>query len=58
MTTLQKFPVILQEVDSVAGKNFTVIVDEAHSSQTGTSALKLKAMLADTENAMREYAEI
>ncbi|MBQ6005837.1 MAG: type I restriction endonuclease subunit R [Selenomonadaceae bacterium] len=58
VTTLQKFPVIYQEVDSVNGKNFAVIVDEAHSSQTGSSALKLKAALADTEEALREYAEI
>ena len=58
VTTLQKFPVIYQEVDKVAGRNFAIIVDEAHSSQTGTSALKLKAALADTEEALREYAEI
>ena len=54
-TTLQKFPVIYQEVDKVAGRNFAIIVDEAHSSQTGSSALKLKAALADTEDALREY---
>ncbi len=58
VTTLQKFPVIYQEVDSVKGRNFAVIVDEAHSSQTGSSAMKLKAALADTEEALREYAEI
>ena len=58
VTTLQKFPVIYQEVDSAAGKNYAVIVDEAHSSQTGSSAMKLKAALADTEEALREYAEI
>ena len=58
VTTLQKFPVIYQEVDSVKGKNFAVIVDEAHSSQTGSSALKLKTALADTEDALREYAEL
>lgn len=58
VTTLQKFPVIYQEVDKVAGRNFAVIVDEAHSSQTGSSAMKLKAALADTEAALREYAEI
>ncbi len=51
VTTLQKFPVIYQEVDKVAGRNFAVIVDEAHSSQTGNSALKLKAALANTEDA-------
>ena len=58
VTTLQKFPVIYQEVDKVVGRNFAIIVDEAHSSQTGSSAMKLKAALADTEAALREYAEI
>ena len=58
VTTLQKFPVIYQEVDKVAGRNYAIIVDEAHSSQTGNSALKLKAALADTEQALREYAEL
>lgn len=58
VTTLQKFPVIYKEINAVAGKNFAVIVDEAHSSQTGRSAAKLKAALADTEDALKEYAEI
>ena len=58
VTTLQKFPVIYQEVDAAKGRNYAIIVDEAHSSQTGSSALKLKAALADTEDALREYAEI
>lgn len=58
VTTLQKFPVIYQEVEKAAGKNYAVIVDEAHSSQTGNSALKLKAALADTDDALQEYAEI
>ena len=58
ITTLQKFPVIYTEVNKTAGKNYAVIIDEAHSSQTGTSALKLKAALADTEDALREYAEL
>lgn len=55
---MQKFPVIYQEVDEAKGRNYVIIVDEAHSSQTGSSALKLKAALADTEEALREYAEI
>lgn len=58
VTTLQKFPVIYSEVENTAGKGFAVIVDEAHSSQTGSSAIKLKTALADTEQALREYAEI
>jgi type I restriction enzyme R subunit len=58
ITTLQKFPVIYEEVEVKKGNNFAIIVDEAHSSQTGTSAKKLKAALADTEEALREFAEI
>ena len=58
ITTLQKFPVIYTEVNKTAGKNYAVIVDEAHSSQTGSSALKLKTALANTEDALREYAEL
>ena len=48
ITTLQKFPVIYKEVRS-GNKRFAVIVDEAHSSQTGDAARKLKRALADTE---------
>ncbi len=58
VTTLQKFPVIYTEVKKANGRNYAVIVDEAHSSQTGNSALKLKTALADTEAALREYAEL
>lgn len=58
VTTLQKFPVIYSEVENTKGKGYAVIVDEAHSSQTGSSAIKLKTALADTEEALREYAEI
>ena len=58
VTTLQKFPFIFEEVDRSKKKNFAVIVDEAHSSQTGNSAAKLKIALADTSDALREYAEL
>lgn len=44
VTTLQKFPVVYEDV-SVKGKKFAVIVDEAHSSQTGVSAMKVKEAL-------------
>lgn len=57
VSTLQKFPVIYEQVES-KGKRFAIIVDEAHSSQTGTSALKLKSALADKHDALEEYAEI
>lgn len=58
ITTLQKFPVIYQEVDEVVGRRFAVLVDEAHSSQTGGSAQKLKQALADKEASLKEYQEI
>ena len=58
VTTLQKFPVIYEEVEDTQGKRFAVIVDEAHSSQTGSSAMKLKVALADTTDALKEYAEL
>lgn len=57
VSTLQKFPVIYEQVES-KGKRFAIIVYEAHSSQTGTSALKLKSALADKRDALEEYAEI
>ena len=58
ITTLQKFPVIYKQVDDVGGKKFAVIVDEAHSSQTGNSAKKLKIALSDKEETLKKYAEL
>lgn len=57
ITTLQKFPVIYKEVNA-SNKKFAIIVDEAHSSQTGDAAKKLKRALADTEEILKEYAEL
>ena len=57
ITTLQKFPVIYKEVQT--GHNrFAIIIDEAHSSQTGDAAKKLKRALVDTEKALEEYADM
>lgn len=58
ITTLHRFPLIYKELDNHKGKQFAIIVDEAHSSQSGKSAEKLKAALADTEESLREWAEI
>ncbi len=46
VTTLQKFPVIAKEIGELPGKRFALIVDEAHSSQSGESTKSLKAVLA------------
>ena len=55
VSTLQKFPVIFKDVKKVEGKHFAIIVDEAHSSQTGESAAKMKYALADLKSAIAEY---
>ena len=50
--TIQTFPFALQAVQKLAatqGKRFAVIADEAHSSQTGEAAAKLKAVLSAEE---------
>ena len=46
VTTLQKFPVIAGQIGELPGKRFALIVDEAHSSQSGESTKSLKAVLA------------
>jgi len=46
VTTLQKFPVIAQEIGELPGRRFAVIIDEAHSSQSGENTKSLKAVLA------------
>lgn len=45
VSTLQKFPFVLDKVQAIAGRTFAVIVDEAHSSQTSESNKKLKEVL-------------
>ncbi|MEN9354241.1 MAG: hypothetical protein RL318_1566 [Fibrobacterota bacterium] len=50
--TIQTFPYALKavmELSATQGKRFAVIADEAHSSQTGESASKLKQLLSAQE---------
>ena len=56
--TLHRFPYIYDKVGSQSGRRYAVVVDEAHSSQSGKNAEKTKAALADTEEALRELAEL
>ena len=46
VTTLQKFPFVLGKVSGLPKRTYAVIVDEAHSSQSGESAKKMKDVLA------------
>ena len=43
--TLQKFPVIVKKVEQLTGRSFAIIVDEAHSSQSGEASKSLKEVL-------------
>ncbi|GAH70350.1 unnamed protein product, partial [marine sediment metagenome] len=46
VTTLQKFPYILEEVKDLPERKYAVIIDEAHSSQSGITARKMKQVLS------------
>jgi type I restriction enzyme R subunit len=45
ITTLQKFPFVMDKVKTLPGRRYAVIVDEAHSSQTGEAAKELRRVL-------------
>src|SRR5690606_9330313 len=49
VTTIQKFPHILDGIDSMGDKRFGIIIDEAHSSQGGTAADKMNQVLGAME---------
>lgn len=45
ITTVFKFAFIVDEIQSLANKRFAIIIDEAHSSQNGSTAAKMSASL-------------
>ncbi|HXH89194.1 MAG TPA: type I restriction endonuclease [Gaiellaceae bacterium] len=49
ITTLQKFPFVLDKVGELPDRRYAVIVDEAHSSQTGEAAKDLKLALGQRQ---------
>jgi type I restriction enzyme R subunit len=60
--TIQTFPFALKAVKELAathGKRFAVIADEAHSSQTGEAASKLKSVLsAEEQKELQDGGEV
>lgn len=50
LTTIQKFPYIVGDIADMKDSNFAVIIDEAHSSQSGIAADKLNATLSHDED--------
>jgi type I restriction enzyme R subunit len=58
ITTLQKFPFILDEIGSEhRGRRFAIIIDEAHSSQGGRTAAKMHQALAGVDHEEDETFE-
>ena len=49
VTTVQKFPFVMDEIGSLQAKRFAIIIDEAHSSQSGETASKMNWVLSDKE---------
>jgi type I restriction enzyme, R subunit len=57
VTTLQKFPFVLDKVADLPARRYAVIVDEAHSSQTGEAAKDLRLVLTGTDEQELTAAE-
>jgi type I restriction enzyme, R subunit len=52
VVTIQTFPFVFNQIQNeswAAGKNFAIIADEAHSSQSGETAARLKKVLTEVE---------
>ena len=54
ITTLQKFPFILDKIGTLPSRRYAVIIDEAHSSQGGEATKKMKEVL--TAKSLEEAA--
>ncbi len=50
ITTVQKFPFVVNEIgDEHRGRTFAILIDEAHSSQSGRTASQMNATLSEAE---------
>lgn len=57
ITTLQKFPFVLDKIEALPNRRYAVIVDEAHSSQTGEAAKDLRLALGESDETELTAAE-
>jgi type I restriction enzyme, R subunit len=59
ITTLQKFPFIVEKVEGLPERRYAVIIDEAHSSQGGEASKKMKEVLGSKslEDAEKEETD-
>lgn len=58
ITTLQKFPFILDKIGEIPNRKYAVIIDEAHSSQGGEASKKMKEVLSAKSLEEAEQEEI
>jgi type I restriction enzyme, R subunit len=49
VSTVQKFPFILDEIGHEGGKTFAIVIDEAHSSQGGKTSAAMSKALGDAD---------
>ena len=57
ITTLQKFPFVIDKIGELPARNYAVVIDEAHSSQTGEAAKDLRLALGAGEEQELTAAE-
>jgi type I restriction enzyme, R subunit len=57
ITTLQKFPFVLDKIGSLPSRNYAIVIDEAHSSQSGEAAKDLRLALGAVEEQELTAAE-
>ncbi|EKA2508908.1 type I restriction endonuclease subunit R [Campylobacter upsaliensis] len=50
VTTIQKFPYIADEITHLQDKSFAIIIDEAHSSQSGKNAQKMGEAISNKDD--------
>jgi len=65
ITTVQKFPYIVNDIGQLPSKRFALVIDEAHSSQSGETSRNISMTLADKssfgyneENPTKDFEDI
>lgn len=58
ITTIQKFPHIVEDIGNLPGNNFAIIIDEAHSSASGQIIRKLNQTLSQNSTVTDEDDEV
>ncbi|NBZ94842.1 MAG: type I restriction endonuclease subunit R [Proteobacteria bacterium] len=57
IVTIQSFGFVLEQIGSIPNRRYAVIVDEAHSSQTGESATKMRQALGSSDEDLAAAAK-